>query len=237
MPGQEITIPTNDGDFMGYLSVPASGSGPGVVVIQEIFGVNSFMREIADWLADHGYVALSPDLFWRLEPGVQLTDVSEEEWQKAFDLYGRFDVDKGVDDIAATIAHLRKLEACSGQVGAVGFCLGGLLAYLASTRTDCDAAVGYYGVTIDQKLDEAGRISKPLLLHVAEKDQFVPPEAQKIVAHGLADNARATLHSYADVDHGFARAGGQHYDAGAAKLAHERTLSFFDRHLRSSKTN
>ena len=234
MPGQEITVPTKDGEFMGYLSLPASGSGPGVVVIQEIFGVNSFMREIADWLADQGYAALSPDLFWRLEPGVQLNDGSEEDLQKAFDLYGRFDVDKGVEDIAATIAHLRTLAACSGQVGAVGFCLGGLLAYLTSTRTDCDAAVGYYGVSIDQKLDEAGRIGKPLLLHVAEKDQFVPPEAQKIVADRLADNAHAILHSYADVDHGFARAGGQHYDAAATKRAHERTLSFFARHLGSS---
>ena len=237
MPGQEITIATKDGDFMGYLSLPASGSGPGVVVIQEIFGVNSFMREIADWLADQGYVALSPDLFWRLEPGIQLNDGSEEELQKAFDLYGRFHVDKGVDDIAATIAHLRTLEACSGKVGAVGFCLGGLLGYLTSARTDCDASVAYYGVNIDQKLDEASRISKPLLLHVAEKDQFVPPDAQKLVADGLAHNSYAILHSYAGVDHGFARPSGQHYDPAATHLAHERTLDFFASHLRETKVS
>ena len=231
MSGQDISIAGPDGSFSGYLSTPASGSGPGVVVIQEIFGVNKVMRDIADDLSAQGYVALCPDLFWRLEPGIQLTDQSEAEWQKAFDLFGKFDVDAGVTDIDATISHLRGLEACSGKVGAVGYCLGGLLAYLTAARTSADASVGFYGVNIQEKLDESSNISKPLMLHVASKDQFVPPEAQQAVKDGLAANSQVTIHTYEGNDHAFARVGGEHYDKAAADLANQRTSDFFKSHL------
>lgn len=229
MPGQEITVSGPDGQFMAYLSRPAKPNGAGVVVIQEIFGVNGFVREVADWLASAGYHALAPDLFWRIEPGIQLTDKTEAEWQRAFELYGKFNVDAGVQDIGATIDHLRAVAG--GRVGTVGYCLGGLLAYLTAARTDADASVGYYGVAIDQHLDEARRISKPLLLHVAEKDEFVPPDAQARMAVGLAGNARITLETYPGRDHAFARTGGAHYDKAAADLANRRSLDFFAAHL------
>jgi len=229
--GQDIEISGPDGKFAGYLATPANGKGPGIVVIQEIFGVNQVMRDICDGLADEGFVALCPDLFWRLEPGIQITDKTEEEWKKAFDLFGRFDVDAGIIDIDATIEHLRQMNVCAGKVGTVGYCLGGLLAYLTAARTDVDASVGYYGVNIQEKLDEAEHIKKPLVLHIAENDEFVPAEAQAQIKAGLAGNELITLHTYAGRDHAFAREGGAHYHQDDADLANGRTLAFFRQNL------
>lgn len=226
MSGSEITVSGPDGEFMAYLATPASGSGPGVVVAQEIFGVNGVMRASCDWLADNGYLALCPDLFWRQEPGIQLTDQSEADWERAFELYQGFDVDKGVEDLRASIETLRGSAGCSGQVGGLGYCLGGLLAYLMATRTGSGCSVGYYGVGIQDRLDEAGNIARPLMLHVPSEDGFVPKEAQAAMAAGLAGNAHVTIHTYPGMDHAFARPGGEHYDADAAQLANARTIEF-----------
>ncbi len=227
----DITIPGPDGDFTGYLATPSAGRGPGVVVIQEIFGVNQVMRDLADGFAARGYYALAPDLFWRLEPKVQLTDKSDAEWKRAFDLMGRFDADSGVKDIQATISHLRGLAGCTGRVGAVGYCLGGLLAYLTASRTDADASVGYYGVNIQTLLGEAANITKPLMLHIAGKDEYVPSDAQRKIIDGLKGNPRVTIHLYPEMDHAFARVGGAHYDQANADLANGRTATFFRQHL------
>ena len=228
----DVTITANDGGtFSGYLATPASGSGPGIVLIQEIFGVNKVMRDLADGFAAEGYSVLCPDLFWRQEPGVQLTDQTEEEWQQAFKFYQGFDVNAGVDDINATIAHLRGHDACSGKVGSVGYCLGGRLAYLTASRTDSDCNVSYYGVAIDENLDEASKISTPLMMHVAEKDQFVPEEAQAKIHAALDAHPNVTIHDYAGVDHAFARVGGEHYDKSAADQANGRTSAFFKEYL------
>lgn len=231
MPATDITITTADGNFGGYLATPSGGRGPGIVVIQEIFGVNKVMRDIADGFAARGYFALAPDLFWRIEPGVQLTDKSDAEWKRAFDLMNKFEPDLGVGDIQASINYLRRLDGCTGKVGAVGYCLGGLLAYLTATRTDADASVGYYGVNIDQKLDEAKNVKNPLMLHIAEKDQFVKSEAQKKIADALESKPHVTLHFYPQMDHAFAREGGAHYDKACADLANGRTSTFFKQHL------
>lgn len=231
MSGSMITINGKDGSFEGYLAKPASGTGPGVVVIQEIFGVNQVMRDIADDLAAKGFVALCPDLFWRIEPGIQLTDQTEEEWARAFELFNLFDVAKGMEDIQATIDALRGVEGVNGKVGAVGYCLGGQLAFLSGTRTDVDAAVGFYGVNIPAWLDEAGNIKKPVMLHVAEQDEFVDHVAQAEMHKGLDDNPLVTLHDYPGMDHAFARVGGAHYDRPNADLANERTLEFFNTNL------
>ena len=231
MSAKQISITTDDGPMAGYLATPASGRGAGIVVIQEIFGVNQVMRDIADDLASHGYFALVPDLFWRLEPGVQLTDKTDADWKRAFDLMGRFDPDKGTADIQAAITALRGREGCTGKIGAVGYCLGGLLAYLTAARTDVDASVGYYGVNIQEKLGEAASIKKPLMLHIAAKDEFVPPPAQKKMIDGLSGNPRVTLHVYPEMDHAFARIGGAHYDKACADLANGRTSTFFRQHL------
>jgi carboxymethylenebutenolidase len=228
---KQISISGPDGAFAGYLATPASGRGAGIVVIQEIFGVNQVMRDIADGLASHGYFALVPDLFWRLEPGVQLTDKTDAEWKRAFDLMNRFDPDKGVKDIQAAIDTLRGREGVSGKIGAVGYCLGGLLAYLTAARTDVDCSVGYYGVNIQEKLGEARTIKKPLMLHIAAKDEYVPPPTQKKIQEGLGGNPLVALHVYPQMDHAFARVGGAHYDKACADLANGRTSTFFRQHL------
>ncbi|MFO1350370.1 MAG: dienelactone hydrolase family protein [Gammaproteobacteria bacterium] len=227
----DITIAGKDGDFSAYLASPASGTGPGILVIQEIFGVNKDMRDHCDGLAKQGYFALSPDLFWRQEPGVQITDKTDAEWQKAFQLYQGFSVDKGIEDLQASLRHLRTIKGCTGKAGTVGFCLGGLLAYLMATRSDADGNVGYYGVGIDGKLDEAARITKPLMLHIAEEDKFVSKDAQKTIKAGLAGNAKVTVYSYPGADHAFARHNGVHYHQASAELASRRTAEFFKAHL------
>lgn len=229
--GQDIIINGPDGPFSGYLAKPDRGTGPGLVVIQEIFGVNQTMRGLCDWLALEGFQALCPDLFWRLQPGVQLSAKIEEEMAQAFDLYGKFDIDQGITDIKATIDHLRTLDGATGKAGTVGYCLGGLLAYLAATRTDTDASVGYYGVNIQNHLNEAANIKKPLMLHIAANDQLVPKETQDQILAGLKDYPLITTHQYAGQEHAFARTGGEHYDEQAAMLANQRTRDFFRTHL------
>ena len=228
----EVTIRAADGgSFSAYLATPKSGKGPGIVLIQEIFGVNKVMRDLADGFAAQGYTVMCPDLFWRQEPGVQITDKTEAEWKKAFSLMQGFNTAKGVDDLKATLATLRKHQACTGKVGSIGYCLGGKLAFLMATRSDSDANVGYYGVGLQDSLGEAKNIKKPLLLHIAEKDQFSPPEAQKKVTEGLKGNKLVTIHTYPGADHAFARIGGQHYDKKAADLANQRTAEFLKKHL------
>jgi len=169
--------------------------------------------------AGPGELALAPDLFWRIEPGVQLSDKTDAEWSRAFELMGKFNADLGVKDIQATITELRNTPGCSGKVGAVGYCLGGLLAYLTAARTDVDASVGYYGVNIQKMLGEAGSIRKPLMLHIAEEDQFVPKEAQKLIVASLKNHPQVDIFTYPGRDHAFARPGGEHYDAADAALA------------------
>ena len=229
MMGETTTISTADGQFSAYVARPAADKAPAVVVIQEIFGVNQVMRDITDGLAAQGYLAICPDLFWRIEPGIDITDQSEAEWKRAFELYQAFDVEQGVEDIAATIARARADPGCNGKVGAVGFCLGGLLAFLTATRTDADAAVAYYGVGIENRLAEAEKLAAPLLLHIAEEDQFVPKEAQAVIVSGLKDNPKAQVHTYPGRDHAFARVGGAHYHEADARTAGGRTLQFFQR--------
>src|SRR5216683_3134526 len=165
-----ITLKSFDGGvFDAYLALPAGGYGPGIVVSQEIFGVNEYMRQVADWYAAHGFVAMVPDLFWRQEPGIQLTDQTDAEWQKAIQLY--------------------------------------------------------------QGLNEAKDLASPLMLHVAGKDEYCPPEAQKQIHETLDSNPLVTIHDYPEQDHAFGRPGGKHYDAASAELANLRTLEFFVRNL------
>lgn len=228
----DITIRASDGGGFGaYLARPASGAGPGLVVIQEIFGVNGVMRDLCDGYARDGFIACSPDLFWRQEPGVQLTDKTEEEWGQAFGYLQNFDYEKGVADLQATLSHLRGIDGCDGKAGSVGYCLGGSLAYMTACFTDADAAVGFYPVQIEGQLAHAAKVTKPAMLHLAEKDGFCPPEAQQQIKDGLGANAHFTIHSYAGVDHAFARVGGQNYDRDAAQLANRRTVDFLRANL------
>jgi carboxymethylenebutenolidase len=228
----DITVSGNDGDFSAYLASPKSGKGPGVLVIQEIFGVNADMREHCDNFAAQGYFALSPDIFWRQEPSIQLTDKTEAEWQRAFELYQGFDVPKGMEDLVASLAHLRGIDGSTGKVGTVGFCLGGLLSYLMACQSDAECNVSYYGVGIDEKLDRAANITTPTILHIAAEDEYVNKEAQEKIQQGLAGHSSATVYSYAGVNHAFTRNDGIHYDADAAAAAQSRTTELFASALR-----
>ncbi|HEX4196908.1 MAG TPA: dienelactone hydrolase family protein [Caulobacteraceae bacterium] len=226
-----LTISTPDGEFGAYVAAPAATPAPAIVVIQEIFGVNAVMRQITDQFAAQGYLAVCPDLFWRIEPGIDITDQSEAEWKRAFELFNAFDVEAGVKDIAATIEAIRKDPRCNGKVGAVGFCLGGLLAYLTAMRTDADASVAYYGVGLERYTAEADKLVNPLMLHVAEEDQFTPGPARELILAALKNHPQIEIHTYPGRDHAFARPGGEHYDAADAALAESRTLDFFKRNL------
>lgn len=229
MPNLTIQAADGSGSFSAYCALPASGSGPGIVVLQEIFGVNHFLREVCDRYAAQGHVAVCPDLFWRIEPGIELTDRTQAEWDRAFELMNAFlpKFEDGIADIQATIAHVRGMKECSGKVGAVGYCLGGSLAYATACQTDIDAASGYYPVQIEESLDYAAHIRRPLILHIAEKDGFCPPEAQEKIKAALKSNPQVMVYSYPGVDHAFARTGGQNYDAAAAQAADDRTAALF----------
>ena len=211
------------GSFSGYLALPPGGRGPGLVVAQEIFGVNQPMREIADAFAARGYVVLVPDLFWRLAPNVEL-GYTPEDWQKAFGYFQRFNVDTGVDDIQTAITTLREQAFVRAHVGVMGFCLGGKLAYLSACRTDADVAIGYYGVGIEDALDEARHLHCPLVLHIAQLDKYCDQAAQEKISQSLGHRDDVQVWIYPAADHAFARPGGEHYHPPSADLALERSL-------------
>lgn len=228
MAGQWIDVPATDGSgsFRAYIATPAAGKGPGIVLAQEIFGVNSTMQEVADYYAEEGYVVVAPDLFWRIEPGIEL-GYTEADWGRAFELFQKFDQDKGIEDIDATLKVMRSRPEVVGKLGCVGFCLGGKLAYMTAARTDVDVSVGYYGVGIEGALDEADNIKGKLVLHIAEKDGFCPPEAQAKISEVLGGKDNVEVYIYPGVDHAFARDGGDHFDKPSALMAHERSIAAF----------
>ncbi len=224
-----ISTLEGDGSFDCYIARPADEATAAIVVIQEIFGVNEGIRRKCDKLAEAGYLALAPDLFWRIEPGTDLDPDVETEFKQALDLMGKFDQDKGVRDIEATIKRARSM-GCH-KVGVVGYCLGGRLAFMAAARTDSDASVGYYGVGIDNLLREKNAIARPVMLHIPTADHFVSPEAQEAMHEGLDDNPRVKLHDYEGLDHGFATEVGKRRNEAGAQLADSRTMDFFAKHL------
>lgn len=228
----DVTISAADGGgFSAYVAKPARTPAPGLVVIQEIFGVNKVMRDLCDGFAAQGYLAVCPDLFWRQQPGIQLTDKTQEDWNRASALMNGMDQDKAVGDLKATLGWLRGNPDCAGKAGSVGYCLGGRLAFLMATRSDADANVSYYGVGLDRLTGEVPNISKPLLMHIAEQDKFASPAARQAVLNAVQGNPNITAHVYPGVNHAFARVGGEHYDAKAADLANGRTAAFFKQHL------
>ncbi|MBB3034436.1 dienelactone hydrolase family protein [Alteriqipengyuania lutimaris] len=224
-----ITTLDGDKDFMAYVARPEGTPRAAIVVIQEIFGVNAGIRRKCDLLAEDGYLAVAPDLFWQLGEGIELDPDIEPEFQKALDLMGKFDQDAGVRDIEATIKWAR--EDSGKKVGAVGYCLGGRLAYMTAARSDSDATVGYYAVGVDELLREKDAIANPLMLHIPTEDGFVDKDTQKAMHDGLDDHPKVTLHDYEGMDHGFATQFGQRRDEENAQLADKRTMDFFAEHL------
>lgn len=234
--GESVKISALDEDalFDAYLAVPTGETIAAIIVIPEIFGVNPGIRQKCDKLAADGYLAIAPDLFWRFAPGVQLNPDVEAELQEAFGYFGQYDPNDGVKDIEAVIHAVRSgvgSQAPVQKVGCVGYCLGGRLAYMAAARTDISASVGYYGVMIDQMLNEAHAIANPLMLHIPTADHLVGPEAQAAIHSGLDGHPKVTLHDYPGLDHGFATEMGDRRDDAGATLADARTTAFFTEHL------
>ena len=220
-----ITIPASDGtgNLSAYLAEPKSKPAGAVVVIQEVFGVNEAMREISDWVADLGFLAVCPDLFWRIEPGVDITDKSEAEWKKAFELFGRFDQQKGIEDLRATLAAARALPGSNGRAGTIGYCLGGRLAFMMAEQSDADVNISYYGVGLDDLLGDLGKVSKPVLVHIADQDEFFPPEGRAKFITGAKGHPHVAIYVYPEANHAFARVGGVHWDGRAAAIANGRS--------------
>ena len=227
-----ITISGPDGAFEAYVARPSAEPAPVVVVIQEIFGINDDMKATCHELAASGYIAVCPDLFWRQEPGLSLSHWTEAEWKKGLELYSAFDFDKGVEDIGQTIGAARALPGSTGKVGVMGYCLGGLMTFLAAARIGANAAVEYYGGGTENYVAEVADIKTPLIIHLGEEDEFISHDAQARIKAAVADNPNIELFSYPGCSHAFARHSGTRYDAEAATLANGRTWAFFDRHLR-----
>ena len=227
----DIEARDGGGSFRAYVAEPEGAPRAAIVVIQEIFGVNQGIRQKCDDWAAMGYLAFAPDLFWRLQPGIELDPDIPEQFQQALGWMNKFDQMKGIEDIESTIKAARAKLGGSGKVGAVGYCLGGRLAFMTATRTDSDATVGYYGVGIDNLLGEKHAIANPVLLHIAGADHFVTAEVRAKMHEGLDDHPKVTLFDYPGEDHGFAAEMGKRRSEAAAQLADARTAAFFAKHL------
>jgi carboxymethylenebutenolidase len=225
MSGEFIQINADNGStFAAYLAKPKQGSGPGLILLQEIFGINGYMKSMADRFAEEGYVVLVPDLFWRMAPRVEL-GYGEADFAAALDYNERFDLGLAVEDVASTIEALRALPQQAGKVGALGYCLGGKLAMLAAARTDLDCAVSYYGVGLDAFLHEVPSIQCPMVFHFAGNDALCPPATREKIQAALSANPRIEQYVYADCDHAFATPEREHFNKPAAMMAYSRTLT------------
>ena len=221
-----INIPTQDGpSFPGYLSLPPTGTGPGIVLIQEIFGVNSHIRAVADQYALDGYVVLAPDLFWRQKPGVQL-GYDEADFSTAMGMMQKLDFSLALSDLKSTVQALRTRPECSGGVASLGYCMGGLLSYLSAVSAGVDAAICYYPGSIEKHLDKASQVTCPLLIHFAQQDHYISAAAVSAVQQTFADVAHATINVYPGVDHGFNCWERPAYDQKTSAKAHGASLAF-----------
>ncbi len=223
MPSDWVKVPAHDGgEFRAYLSTPAMVDGPGLIVLQEIFGVNKHIRNVCDKFAEEGFIVLAPDLFWRLEPNFEV-GYEGEDFDRAIAHYPKFDETNGLADIESSINYLRKLPECSGKVGVTGFCLGGKLAYLSAARLKIDAAVSYYGGGIQNHLSEAKEINCPLIMHLGEHDDLIPPDAVAKIQSGLSGNNKVKIYIYEGANHGFNCDERASYNKDSADLAFSRS--------------
>jgi carboxymethylenebutenolidase len=229
---ESIRITTRDGSFSAYVARPDARHTPVIVVLQEVFGVNSDMRATCQELADRGYIAICPDLFWRQEPGLDLSHWTDAEWKKGLELYNAYNLDTGVSDVADTIAVARSIDGGSGKVEVMGFCLGGLMTFLTAARRDADGAVAYYPGSAEKHAEEAAAVSIPMIVHLGEEDEFISKDAQQKMKDVFAGNSEVKIYSYPGCSHALAHHTGVHYDASAARIANERTWAFFDQKLR-----
>ena len=230
--GDHIYISTPGGRFSAYRARPEAASAPAIVVLHELFGVNADMRQTCDELAALGFIAICPDLFWRQQPDVDLDVRSEADWDKGLALYQAYDFDLGVRDIDAAMKAAAAMEGSTGNVGVLGYCLGGLMTFLAAARLAPDAAVAFHGADTEKYLDEASSITAPMLMHLAGNDEFMPEPARNAIRAALANMPNVEVFTYEGCHHAFSRHNGTHYNANAAALANQRTRDFFRERLR-----
>jgi carboxymethylenebutenolidase len=227
-----ITVKGHNGEFGAYVVRPNALPAPAVVVLHEVFGVNADIRQTCNELAEQGFVAVAPEMYWREEADVNLSVTSEADWQHGLRLNQAFDRDAGARDIRDTAILVAKLPECTGRVAVLGYCIGGLMTFLTTARFGADAAVVYHGGDTEKYLDETNRIDAPLLMHLGEEDEFISKAAQAEIKAALAKKPNATVYSYPGQYHAFSRHNGAHYNAAAAALAHERSYAFLRQHLR-----
>jgi carboxymethylenebutenolidase len=227
-----ISIEGRDGAFGAYIARPKAVPAPAVVVLHEVFGVNADIRKTCDELAEQGFLAVAPDLFWRQEPEVDLSVTSELDWQHGLRLYQAYDRDAGARDVKDTANVVAKLPECIGRVAVLGYCLGGLMTFLTAARYGVDAAVVYHGGDTEKYLGEVDGLNAPLLMHLAEEDEFISKAAQAEIKAALAKKPNTTVYSYPGQNHAFSRHNGAHYNAAAAALANGRTSEFLHQQLR-----
>jgi carboxymethylenebutenolidase len=227
-----ISVKGQDGSFTAYISRPEELPAPAIIVLQELFGVNADIREKCDELAEKGFIAIAPDLFWRQEPGVDLSVRSDADWQHGLHLYQAYDRDAGVKDIKATVDTAAEMPECTGKIAVLGYCLGALMTFLTAVRCRVDAAVAYHGGDTEKYLGEVDGLHAPLLMHLGEEDEFISKPAQAQIKAALAEKPIATVYSYPGQCHAFTRLNGAHYNAAAAALANGRTSEFLNQQLR-----
>jgi carboxymethylenebutenolidase len=229
---EKMAVRTRDGGTMNcHVAKPNKESAPAIIIIQEIFGITPWLKSTADWLAGLGYYAVVPDMFWRLEPGLDLDSNKEQDLQKAFGLYGQFDKEKGIEDFKDLMQQLKENRSVNGKIGCMGYCLGGLMSYRMACAADIDCTVSYYGGEIDRFLDEGKNIKKPTMLHIPADDAYITPDKQAKIKEALSKNPNVAIHVYPGVGHAFCRVSGDHYNKEAADLANSRTVEFFNQSL------
>lgn len=226
-------ISTADGaTFNGHLALPASGHGAGVLLIQEIFGVNAYIRDVASRLAGLGYVTLAPDLFWRIQPGVDIDSSDPANIEPAIGIAGQWDPELGLGDLGAALQHLHDLDEVTGAVAVVGFCFGGTQAFRIAKELEPACAVGYYGSGIADMLDDLHDITCPTMLHFGGQDDFIPNEQVDAVKAAAADNHHLVIHVHEGAGHAFDNHLAPHFSQPeAAAAAWTETASFLYMHL------
>jgi carboxymethylenebutenolidase len=227
-----VLIPTHDGGQMpAFIARPPSGRGPGLVVLQEIFGVTDYMKKRARDLAGLGYIAVVPQLYWRLGNDIQTPENTPEGLQQAFGYMQRLDQRQAVDDAAAALEYLRKLPETEGSAGTLGFCMGGRLAYELAAAANPDVVVSYYGAGIGNELDAAERISAPIIFHFGDNDQYLSLDEANQVREHFEKRRDAEVHMHAGAGHAFDNPSPMFHHSGAAQAAWPQTADFLKRHL------
>lgn len=230
--GEQVEFQLPGGSLSLFIERPSSVPAPVVVVLHEVFGVNDDLRATCRELAERGYIAICPDLFFRLAPGFSLSSWTEADMPRIQSLYQAFDRGQAAEDVAGVIEYARQMDGSTGRVGLLGYCMGGLMTFLTAARFGADASVVYYPGQAELYLDEAANVGTPMIVHLAEEDEYISKDAQRDIKTAFASNRNVQLFSYPGCNHAFARHSGDHYDAEAAHLANGRTWTFLDEHLK-----